>query len=170
MVVINPLMLASSLGVSIIGLVFIFYRKYIRKRIRAIILRPFTSGYKIVKSQSLKMNVEKFDYKDKSYVVDLSRAILSKTNNPTLHYKLEEAKPLTFKTKDNPVNSGVLKTVLDSNKISKILNPEKDKFMLMLVLGLVVCIVIIAVFGIWRIGTLQTEIAKILAQKDVIII
>lgn len=121
------------------------------KKVKCYIYADYGDIYKIVGVKKVKLTAETFKFADRQFVIDLTKCILTKRNNPTLHYHLNNSMPITFKQPvgDVEVHSKHLQAILNSDILKRVNKVHLDKYMLILVIALVCGLTAVAMYSMY---------------------
>lgn len=141
------------------------------KTLKAHILVEFGDTFKTVKIMKVPLTKREFTYNDKTFIVDLTKAIFDKKMTPNLYYRLDKTMPLTFNNVDQKVDSALLNTVVKSEVWKKMLSVSMvDKYMLILIIALIIALAVTACLGYYFITQTITKTATQTVQNATAII
>lgn len=158
----------SLLGIVLAVIIFL-YDRYIRRYIRVNIVRNVdttksNAKYYLIFSKKLGIKALTFNYKDKTYVIDLIGSINDQRNRPILYYELENLNPIYFVKipetyKYNPTN---LKRVLRENMLEKLLGTNKETVYTVIIIALIIGMIAISIYDNYRISQLNEKLIQLL--------
>lgn len=136
-----------------------------RNYFEAFLLEPYLNTWKIKKKVWVNLRRTDFKWKDKAYIINFSNAIANMTNRPILYYNYLTCKPI------KPVigmggkeDADTFKVILDGSIMKNFGNRKMMNIYLVVIVGLVICMLIIAVFSIYQQGEMSDEILFITKQ------
>lgn len=147
-------------------MIFLVYWFYIRKgKVRIKIMRKYKEGYRVIKTiKRISLSNLTHSYKDKSYNLDITKAILDEHNRPELFYDESDAEPLSFFDNKNPKDSKIFDKVLKSEVYSKFLSRYRDKYYIIIIVVLICAVVGLAVFTSYLYNKQNEQILLLLSQ------
>jgi len=143
-----------------------YYLFYIKKRFKCFILAKYKTGWKKVKEQWVKFDVETFKWRDKEFKVNFEGLeILDKRNKPELYYEYTTAKPIMiFQNSPHKEGSKLFKTYMDEKSIGKLGNRHIDKLYMYIIAGLIIAVVAIGVYSVYTQTQMNKQIIELTKQ------
>jgi len=117
---------------------------------------------RIVALFKIPLGVQKFEYKKKSYVVDLKKGLFDKKKNVEINWKVGQSDPLTFFESKAKLPSETQNTILENNFLQDIFSGGVNKNYIFMIIALIIAVVCIAVFSIYTQANLLEKIALLL--------
>lgn len=162
----EPLIALTSSTAIFTGVFVAIWYLFIRKYVKVYILKEYGDAYKIVKIKKIGFKKDGFTWDGMYYIIDLTRSVFSlKRNLPELFFKKGQVKPITFQVKTNPISASMVKDIMEASLFRNLFGGVMDKMYFFMVIGLVAGICAIAIYSVWQISALQSEIAKLLSQS-----
>jgi len=136
-----------------------------RNHFEAFLLEPYLNTWKIKKKVWVNLKRGSFKWKTKAYTVNFSNAIANMTNRPILYYNYLTCKPIKPITgMDGKEDADTFKVMLDGNIMKNFGNRKMMNVYLAVIGGLIICMLIVAVFSIYQQGEMSKEIVFITKQ------
>jgi len=145
---------------------YIIYRYIRTAKCNIIITKDYGDMRRIIyekKRYPIKNNT--FEYDKRSYVLDMSKAILDRNNKPILFFDYEKSEPIKMQN-NSESSSRVFNMILKDNTINKLLTSYKDKMFTIIIIALAIGIVALGLFSIYTISNMNNRIAELLAQTS----
>jgi hypothetical protein len=149
---------------------------FFKKKAYIYMLIKTSKGYQELNRFKRPLNVEIFEYKNRTYQMKTEKGVLTKHNDLLFFYDVLISEPLTFHT-ISLVKSSHLKDVLDNNNLQQLNTKNITKTYYIMMGALVLGIIIMGAWGIWNMGEsnkrileLTLKIANMTANNGVIII